>query len=323
MKIWQPEIFQGNLKKKNYFEGWYFKIVDKAEKHALAIIPGIALSRSQSHAFIQVLSSHNRTARYFSYPVDQFAASKNDFDLKIGTSSFSLEGLTLDIDTSDTRIKTGLSFSGVEGWPVHLLSPGVMGWYRFVPYIECYHGVLSFDHTIQGAVTINDETIDMSGGRGYIEKDWGASMPAAWIWMQTNHFATGGVSLSGSVAKIPWFGSYFTGFIFGIYINGALYKFTTYSGARITDLKVDEKLITIHLEDRRYALAIEARREKGTNLPAPKLGQMTSKVNESLRAEIKVRLTEKKIDATLYEGLGRNAGLEFVGDTTEMLVGLR
>ena len=38
MKVWQPEIFQGNLNKKNYFEGWYFKIVDASEKHAFAII---------------------------------------------------------------------------------------------------------------------------------------------------------------------------------------------------------------------------------------------------------------------------------------------
>ena len=323
MKIWQPEVFQGNLNKKRYFEGWYFKIVDATEKYAFAIIPGIALSPSHSHAFIQVLASHSGKAHYFSYPIDSFSTRDDAFDIKIGSSSFGLEHLTLDINEQDVHITAALSFSGMQGWPVHFLSPGVMGWYRFVPLMECYHGVLSFDHAIQGSITINDETINMNGGRGYIEKDWGASMPASWIWLQTNHFADPGTSLFGSVAKIPWFGSYFTGYIFGFHHAGKLYKFTTYSGARITHLDVTEKFISLTLEDRRYKLDVEAKREKGTDLPAPKLGQMTSKVNESLRSEISILLKDKKTGETCYEGTGRNAGLEFVGDTAEMIAGLK
>lgn len=29
--------------------------------------------------------------------------------------------------------------------------------------------------------------MDFSGGRGYIEKDWGQSFPAAWVWLQINY----------------------------------------------------------------------------------------------------------------------------------------
>jgi len=323
MKIWHPEIFQGNLRKKRYFEGWYFKIVDKTEKHAVAIIPGIALSPSHPHAFIQVLSSHNPTAHYFSFPTNAFTAAKNSFLVTIGDSSFSLAHLQLNVGSDSQKITANLSFSGAHGWPVRLFAPGAMGWYRFVPYMECYHGVLSFDHTIHGLLTLDGESIDMTGGRGYIEKDWGASMPAAWIWMQTNHFAEKGVSLFGSVAKIPWIGSFFTGFIFGFYHQGQIYQFTTYSGARITHLEVTETFINLRLEDRVYTLDIEAKRENGVDLPAPQLGVMTSKVNESLHSEIDVRLNNKKTGASLYTGVGRNAGLEFVGNTAEMLAGLR
>ncbi|MBN1313677.1 MAG: hypothetical protein JXB30_19900 [Anaerolineae bacterium] len=323
MKIWRPEIFQGNLRKKHYFEGWYFKFVDKTEKHAVAIIPGIALSPSHSHAFTQVLSSHHSTAHYFSFPIDAFTTAKNTFLINIADSSFSLDGLQLNVGSGPKKITANLSFSGIQGWPVRLFAPGAMGWYRFVPYLECYHGVLSFDHTIQGLLTLNGESIDMTGGRGYIEKDWGTSMPAAWIWMQTNHFDDKGVSLFGSVAKIPWLGSFFTGFIFGLYHQGRIYQFTTYSGARITRLHVTETLINLQLEDRLYTLAIEAKREIGVDLPAPRLGAMTSKVNESLRSEIGIQLGNKKTGASIYTGVGRNAGLEFVGNTAEMLAGLR
>jgi hypothetical protein len=34
-------------------------------------------------------------------------------------------------------------------------------------------------------------------------------------------------------------------------------------------------------------------------------------------------LNNKKTGASLYTGVGRNAGLEFVGNTAEMLAGLR
>ena len=69
-----------------------------------------------------------------------------------------------------------------------------------------------------------------------MEKDWGSSMPSSWIWMQTNHFDEEEVSLFGSVAKIPWLRSYFTGYIFGFYYKGHLYRFTTYTGTKIEKL---------------------------------------------------------------------------------------
>lgn len=52
-KTFNPEIFQGKYKKKNYFEGWYYKIVDKDEKNSFAFIPGIAFDKKgNSHSFI-------------------------------------------------------------------------------------------------------------------------------------------------------------------------------------------------------------------------------------------------------------------------------
>jgi len=27
---------------------------------------------------------------------------------------------------------------------------GIMGWYRFVPFMQCYHGVVSLNHKLNG-----------------------------------------------------------------------------------------------------------------------------------------------------------------------------
>lgn len=323
MKIWRPEIFQGHLRKKRYFEGWYFKMVDATERYALAVIPGIALSEGSSHAFVQVLASHAATARYFSFPASAFAAQDSPFHIQVSQSTFSLGGLRLALADRADDITADVRFDNIIGWPVRPLSPGAMGWYRFVPRMECYHGVLSFDNTVSGHITINGEKIDMNGGRGYIEKDWGASMPSAWIWMQSNHFEQPGVSLFASIANIPWLGSSFTGYIVGLYLNGVVHRFATYTGARITRLLVDEARIGVTLEDKLLRLEIDATREKGADLAAPQLGQMTSKVNESLRSVLGVALTDKTTGKTLFAGNGRNAGLEFVGNITTMLAGLK
>jgi tocopherol cyclase len=126
--------------------------------------------------------------------------------------------------------------------------------------MECYHGVLSFDHSIKGYIDINREIKDFNGGKGCIEKDWGASMPSSWIWIQTNHFDEDKTSLFGSIDKIPWL-SYFTGYIFGFLYKEHLYKFTTYSGAKISKLNVSKNKIEVSIGDKHHYLEIDAKRE--------------------------------------------------------------
>jgi len=80
------------------------------------------------------------------------------------------------IDSRHQRnVRGSLCFSCINPWPVTLLSPGVMGWYAWVPFMECYHGVVSLDHTIEGIlhVDVDGTAVDFGGGRGYTEKDWG------------------------------------------------------------------------------------------------------------------------------------------------------
>lgn len=325
--IWKPGKFHGMRKKNDFFEGWYFKMVDSSEEYAYAVIPGVSISKdpSRSHSFVMFIDARAKRMRYFRYALDDFKASDEKFELTIGESFFSTEGMSLNLQQGGDLTFARTSFKNTYPWPVKLLSPGVMGWYAFVPGMECYHGILSMDHAIEGFIEVNGIRTDLTGGRGYIEKDWGVSMPSSWIWMQTNHFDREGISLSGSIAKIPWFGSYFTGYVFGFLYDKKLYKFTTYSGAKVTLLDVTADNIRIRLENKEYRLDIDADRSEGVELPAPKLGEMTAKVNESLNSSINVSLLRKKGPGTelIYSGTGGNAGLEFVGDIEELIKGLR
>jgi len=76
-KIWKPDIFQGSLKKKNYFEGWYFKLVDAASENIYAIIPGVSIRKEdKSHAFIQVLNGKTSESWYVSFELEKIFSAK-------------------------------------------------------------------------------------------------------------------------------------------------------------------------------------------------------------------------------------------------------
>ena len=89
--------------------------------------------------------------------LSKFWADKEKFEIKIDKNSFSLNNIILDMDNGKTEIKAQMNFENIIPWPVTRFSPGVMGIYAFIPFLECYHGVLSLNHKITGYVEINGE----------------------------------------------------------------------------------------------------------------------------------------------------------------------
>ena len=157
--------------------------------------------------------------------------------------------------------------------------------------------------------------IDFTGGRGYIEKDWGQSFPTGYIWMQSNHFDTMGTCLTGSIATIPNLGRTFAGFIVGFWHKQTLYRFTTYNRTSVQHLRVDDATVDWVLTNRKHELHIIAKRTEGGLLLGPEREDMHKRINETLQSTIEVRLYDRRSGRKLlYEGTGRNAGLEVVGD---------
>lgn len=318
--ILRPEIYHGRNKRPPFFEGWYFKIVDRSGRHRFAFIPGVFLhpNPTSQHAFIQVLDGTSGPSYYHRYPFSDLEASAEAFDIRIGTNRFTAHGMTIDITQEGHSVRGSLTFTDTKPWPVSLTSPGIMGWYAWVPFMECYHAVVSLDHEIEGSLTINGTEIDFSGGRGYIEKDWGRSFPLAHIWIQSNHFPAPGTSLTASVAIIPWIRTSFPGFIVGFLKNGHLYRFATYTGATITHLELSDDQIQWALRDKRHDLTIRATRSAGGLLHAPTVTAMTNRLLESLTSTVNVTLKAREGDL-LFEGTGQIAGVEIGGAIQDLI----
>lgn len=105
-KIWRQETFQGNKQKRNYFEGWYFKLIDKSRKTILAIIPGISIgeSRLDAHAFIQIIDAVTGKTEYYRFAFDEFKADKDKFNIQIGCNHFSDKGIDINLSNQNSRI---------------------------------------------------------------------------------------------------------------------------------------------------------------------------------------------------------------------------
>lgn len=320
--ILNPASYHGHNKRPPFFEGWYYKLVDASEQMRYAVIPGVFLSEdpAEHHAFVQILNGRTGQVTYHRFDAKEFWAAEGILDLRIGPNQFTADHLSLNIDSPELTISGELHFQALTPWPVTLASPGIMGWYAWVPGMECYHGVVSLDHEIQGELEVDGQSIDFGGGRGYIEKDWGKSFPSAWIWFQTNHFEQPGVSLTASVAIIPWVRRSFPGFIVGLWHGGILYRFATYTGARIEKLDIGDEQVIWVLRDRRYRLEMCVIRSAGGLLHAPTPVDMGRRIAETISAEVEVALYKLDSSASqlLFRGTGRHAGLEAVGDLSRL-----
>jgi hypothetical protein len=186
--------------------------------------------------------------------------------------------------------------------------------------MQCLHGILAFDHEVQGHMRINEREIDFTNGRGYIEKDWGKEFPSAWIWMQSNHFDEKEVSFTASIANIPFAGRSFAGYLIGLLYNGQIYRFTTYTRAKLSPPQVSDNEVIFSVQTKHHELEIDAKRAHGASLASPVQGLMTGRIIESLDSSIHVRFYEKQktTRTLLFEGTGQNAGLEVVGNLGEI-----
>ena len=316
--IRHPEGFHGVGREKNFFEGWYFKIVDQQQKHKWAIIPGIFRGlggSSRDEAFVQVLDGSTGRSWYHTYPVEDFKASETSFEVRVGDNHFSKEGASLNLP----QLRGQISITGdLKPWPVTLASPGIMGWYGLVPFMECFHGIVSFGHALSGEIEIEGQRHSFDGGKGYIEKDWGRNFPSGYVWLHSNHL-TGAqdASLIVSAAIIPWLSKPFRGFILGLHHHGTLHAWTTYNGSKENLLKIDDSHIHWKVEGPAGELELKAERKRGGLLHAPLREAMHQRVEETMDGVVQVRHT--KGNQVLLEAIATSSGMEVFGDIERLL----
>lgn len=318
--IKHPEAFHGAKKKQGFFEGWYLKIVSADQAQRWAIIPGIFFGNkdnpTKSTAFVQVLNGTTGQTWFHEFEVNEFCASAKEFDVSIGKNHFDEKGIKINLPGLIGEIEFG---SPLDTWPQTFSSPGIMGPYSFVPFMECNHGVVSFGHELSGELIVEDQKLDFLGGRGYIEKDWGSAFPKSYVWLHSNHFGNNAdASFIGSTAIIPWLGRSFNGVIVALKHGGNLYKWATYNRSKQISLTINDDSVNWILSGPEGLIEITATREKGGLLHAPVRKEMHKRVEETMLAHFIIRHTDKN-GKVLFEDFSDCSALEVHGEIETLL----
>lgn len=352
-----------------YFEGWYYKLVTADRSQVLSVVPGLIVGRRDSdgacvgEAFVMIVdaTSHPGAAHLYRQSPAAFRAwhnadaaadgAWNATGFKVGEhANFRRDGLHIELDPSTAaaaeagrarapRIVGGVELTAHHPWPSTFLSPDAMGWFSWIPVMQCKHGVITMKSTISsGSFDVGGVTVDFTGGSAYVEKDWGSGFPKSWLWIQTHDFAAPDTSLFVSVAHIPWFNWEFPGFIIGFQIEGRLHRFATYTGAVIEKMSAtafpdggndNGEVVVVYLQvrDSTYTMYVNANvrlmdgaGENGFNGLAPLLfgpvdGTMQRYVREALNGDVRVLLADTATGRVLFAAEGGNAGVEVIGNT--------
>ena len=292
------KYYHGAGKRGPYFEGWYLKHQTR-EGAALALIPACHIDREgRRSASLQVVADGE--ARWLAYPDAEFRAFGEMFCVRVGRSLFTRREMCLHIERDE------LSLHGtVRCGPFTPLRSDIMGPFRFLPALECAHGVLSMAHPLESSVTLNGKTLDFSGGVGYIETDRGRSFPDCYLWTQCVWQGDCPGSLMLSIATIPLAGLRFTGCICAVCCGGREYRLATYRGARVERWSAGGAAI----RQGKYRLSAELLEGEACPLRAPAGGVMGRTVHESLCATVRDRVWAG--GTLLLDRTDRCAGFEY------------
>lgn len=292
------KFFHGTRGTGPYFEGWYFKH-QGPRGQTLALIPAFHIDPGgRLGASLQVLARDR--AWWLEYPADQFLLSRRPLQVRLGQSVFSERGLDLHIQREDLSLRGSLGYG-----PLTPLKSDIMGPFRLFGGMQCAHGVVSMGHRLTGALELNGEKLDLTGGLGYMESDRGRSFPDAYLWTQCLWGGPEGGSLMLAIATIPLPVGGFTGCICSVLTGGREYRLATYRGAGIERWSPTGAVI----RQGRYRLAAELLSQRQQPLRAPVEGKMERTIHESLCAQVRYRFWRG--DELLFQHTDANASFEY------------
>lgn len=260
---------------RDYFCGWYFK----------------CQSPTQTLAVISALHGGSRSIQLIT---DSGAWSFAEFSER---NCFGKDGFALDLHADNVSVVGDVRFGKLL--PVRY---DVMGPFKFVPFMECRHSIVSMRHSVNGSIIVNGEEYIFTNALGYIEGDRGRSFPKEYVWTQCMF---DGGSLMLCAADIPFAVLNFTGVICVINIHGKEYRLATYLGAKTRIIAGGEIIVS----QGGYVFSAKLIEKQAYPLNAPLNGNMVRTIHES--ASCRAAYSFEKDGRMLLEFQTDRASFEF------------
>ena len=260
------------------FGGYYFK--SQSGEKTLAVIAAFHQSSAGSGGFsVQLISDSGVWSA--GYHKGVYSCSRKSFRIEFGDCVFTEHGIRLDIRRKGLDVRGVLNFKGLT--PIKY---DIMGPFKYVPFMECRHTVVSMRHRVDGIVVINGERFEFDNAAGYIEGDRGRSFPKTYSWTQC---CFEGGSLMLSVADIPLGPLNFKGVIGVVKLGDKEHRIATYLGARA--VKIGGGRIVI--KQGRTQFTARLIKKRSHPLAAPADGTMIRTIHESASCTAAYRLVKR------------------------------
>ena len=299
--------------KKDYFEGWYFRLCDP--RCSLAVIVGFSPQHSAAPFFIQTTDTLTNQSQWAELGWQDAVVRQSPFHLTLGSNEFSLTRVKLDLP----KLKVRLRLSGLTPLPFSRYAPTIMGPFAYLKNMECVHGVISLHHRMEGVVIANGRSLPVTGV-GYLEKDRGTSFPQRYLWFQSNQCGVPDSCFFLSLASIPLGPLTFNGCLLVVKLRDQLHRFATYTGCRLESLrcrqfKEGSGWAKLRFHQGGWQIRIRLECGPACSLASPHNGRMQGRIQESLSGRAHVTLLHHGVK--VHESLWSQGGMELQWEKEE------
>lgn len=290
------------MKRKKYFEGWYFR--EQSGNFTIAFIPELSYDE-EGHmtGSLQVVLPEKTWYFEYSHPVNMNL--KDSLFVVLGKSVFTEACIHIDIEEPELSIKGDIYFDREPGARFHVMGP--LGLPLISKLMPCSHKIWAMEQELSGELNICGKTFSFNGGKGYMEEDRGRTFPRTYFWSHCNWFGEKNLRITCSGVELSFAGERgkFTGCFACIDQNGYKVKLATYLGAKVESFSDAEFCI----RQGRYVLEGWKMEGRPVILRSPREGKMGETTEEYVECTVRYKLSHG--GETIFDEISQRAAYEF------------
>jgi len=178
----------GQVDRRDWFEWWYYKIVDPDTHDAFLFTYGVTdpwdsgATLPGTAAVVEAGDIKSHALALQKFPVGQFQAAYNRTAVNIAGNTATDKQIQGHVVANGHDISWNISFSRKWRFPA-------MGWAMYVPNISgIYWYPAQASAEADGWVQVDGTVHTLNQAPAYQDRNWGQSFPEWWTWLVSNHF---------------------------------------------------------------------------------------------------------------------------------------
>lgn len=303
------------MRNKDYYEKWGFNFIDAKQNHQLWVRWGIQKTAAHQYAKLEIYT--NVTDKIvINYPIEEYSYSPKRKIVTLGRSVFTKDYIELDIQNELIRLQGTLEFKNKIELKSHFGKKSIMGPFSKLPFVSVYYDIEKLSTGLDGTLIYNNQNIEFTGGKGFVEKIRGSKWPNIWILSKCNHFNRDPhAAIVLGIARMGVAFNHCTGFVLAISANDKRYLLTSYNGAHVVKFYKDKN--NIHLIMSYKSLLVELNIMGREDNPLARSNYHGIKdVYESMNGLMEIKISEK--GHIIWSDKGKLTSLEIAGNTSKL-----